>query len=60
MCIRDRKRTVPFNEQFGIKSFILFRDLRTVDLPQPEGPIREVIFPFLKLQKTFLTASKVP
>ena len=39
---------------------VLFKDLKTVDLPQPEGPIRDVIFPFLKLQKIFLMASNFP
>ena len=27
----------------GTKSFILFKDLSTVDFPQPEGPINAVI-----------------
>ena len=38
-----RSRTPPSMRTFGTRSFIRFRVLRKVDLPQPEGPMRAVI-----------------
>tara|TARA_Y100001978_G_scaffold170558_1_gene159943 strand:+ start:465 stop:620 length:156 start_codon:yes stop_codon:yes gene_type:complete len=45
--------TASFNEKMGIKSFILLRERKTIDFPNPEGPFKDIIKPFLRPKISF-------
>ena len=50
----------PSTLHISITSFIRFRHLRKVDLPQPDGPIRAVTLFFKKLREILLMACLSP
>ena len=54
------RSTLPSILHPSTKSFILLSDLSNVDLPQPEGPIKAVIFFSGILRFIFLRALKSP
>ena len=58
--VLSMKWTCPSNRNPRTRSFIRFRDRRTVLFPQPDGPMKAVIDPFSMGILVSRTALNVP